>query len=143
MSNIPHSSHINKIVWSNVICKNNKGKLIRKHLLANFFVFTTKNDFIIFDLNQKKTEEIRKVKKKKEMGTKQHLTSRNSLIDMSDALFTDYSNLILLSNSNEDNNARVELHKLILRKQYFDESSIERANEKILQKVFSLNNKTT
>jgi hypothetical protein len=62
---------------------------------------------------------------------------------MSDALFTDYSNLILLSNSNEDNTAKVELHKLILRKQYFDESNIERANEKILQKVFSLNNKTT
>lgn len=143
VSNIPHSSHINKIVWSNVICKNSKGKLIRKHLLANFFVFTTKNDFIIFDLNQKKTEEIRKVKKKKEMGSKQHLTRRNSLIDMSDVLFTDYSNLILLSNSNEDNTARVELHKLILRKQYFDESNIERANEKILQKVFSLNNKTT
>jgi hypothetical protein len=126
-----------------VICKNSTGKLIRKHLLANFFVFTTKNDFIIFDSNQKKTEEIRKVKKKKEMGSKQHLTRRNSLIDMSDVLFTDYSNLILLSNSNEDNTAKVELHKLILRKQYFDESNIERANEKILQKVFSLNNKTT
>lgn len=50
---------INQITWSNVICKNSKGKLIRKSLLANFYLFTTKNEFIIFDLNQKNVADIK------------------------------------------------------------------------------------
>ena len=47
---------------------NEKNKLIRRHLLANFFIFTSKNEFIIYDLNQKKTENLRKIKKLKEFG---------------------------------------------------------------------------
>ena len=131
---------INKIVWSNVICKNKIGKLIRKTLLANFYVFTTKNDFIIFDLNQKKIEDIRKVKKKKEMGSKQNLTSKNSLVEISDSLFTDYSNYILQSDSSHSNEGKIDIHKLSLRKQYYEENNIERVNDKILLKILSLTN---
>ncbi len=131
---------INKIVWSNVICKNNIGKLIRKSLLANFYVFTTKNDFIIYDLNQKKIEEIRKVKKRKEMGSKLNLTAKNSIIEISDSLFTDYSNYILQSDSANLNEGSVEINKLSLRKQFYEESSIEKVNDKILMKILTLTN---
>jgi hypothetical protein len=134
------TSYIDKIIWSNVICRNFEGKLIRKSLLANFYVFTTKNDFIIFDLNQKKLEDLRKVKRKKEMGSKLGLTRKNSIIDMSDSLFTDYSNYILQSDCQNLNQGKVEIHKLSLRKQFYEESAINRVNEKILNKVFSLPN---
>ena len=130
---------IDKIVWSNIICKNGKGKLIRRSLLANFYLFTTKNDFVIFDLNQKKVEDIRKIKRKKELGAKQKLSRKNSIIDMSDSLFTDYSNFILQSNTKNDNEGKVEMHKLSLRKQYYEEISIKKANDKIIKKVLSLN----
>ena len=131
---------INKIIWSNVICKNNIGKLIRKSLIANFYVFTTKNDFIIYDLNQKKIEEIRKVKKRKEMGNKLNLTAKNSIIEISDSLFTDYSNYILQSDSSHSNEGKIDIHKLSLRKQYYEENNIERVNDKILLKILSLTN---
>ena len=78
ITNLLKNSYIDKILWSNVICRNSEGKLIRKTLLANFYAFTTKNDFIIFDLNQKKIEELRKVKRLKEMGSKLGLTRINS-----------------------------------------------------------------
>ena len=53
IDDINDSTLINNIVWSKVICKNENNKLIRRHLLANFFIFTSKNEFIIYDLNKK------------------------------------------------------------------------------------------
>lgn len=50
---------LEQITWSNVICKNAKGKLVRKSLLANFYLFTSKNEFIIYDLNQKNAADIK------------------------------------------------------------------------------------
>lgn len=130
------TSSIDTATWSNIICKNSKGKLIRKSLLANFYLFDTKNDFIIFDLNQKVTTDIRKIKRKKELGVKKQLSRKNSIVAISSSLFTDYSNFILMSNGN---NGTVELHKLSLRKQFYEESSIKKVNAKIEQKILSLN----
>jgi hypothetical protein len=59
---LSHDSIVDKIVWSNIICKDEKSKLIRKSMLANCYLITNKNEFIIFDLNQKNTAI--KVKKK-------------------------------------------------------------------------------
>jgi len=140
ITNLLKNSYIDKILWSNVICRSAEGKLIRKSLLANFYAFTTKNDFIIFDLNQKKTEELRKVKRLKEMGSKLGLTRNNSIMDMSNSLYTDYSNFILQSDSKDINKGKVEIHKLSLRKQFYEEASINRVNEKILNKIYSLQN---
>ena len=103
-------------------------------------LLTTKNDFIIFDLNQKKIEELRKVKRLKEMGSKLGLTRINSIMDMSNSLYTDYSNFILQSDSKDLNKGKVEIHKLSLRKQFYEEASINRVNEKILNKIYSLQN---
>lgn len=131
---------INKIVWSNIICKNGKGKLIRRCILTNFYAFSTKNDFVIFDLNQKNVNDIRKIKKLKELGAKNKLSRKNSIIDMSDSLFTDYSNFILQSNGKEDSEGKVEMYKLSLRKQYYEEATILKTNEKVMKKVLTLVN---
>lgn len=74
---------INKVYWASVICKNIDKKLIRKSLTANFFAITSKNEFIIYDLNQKNKNDIKKIKKKIELGTKKGLNRKNSIIDFS------------------------------------------------------------
>ena len=140
VDNIDDSTLINSICWSKAICKNIKNKLIRRTLLANFFIFTSKNEFIIYDLNQKKIESIRKVKKFKEFGKPLKLSRKNSLIEMSDSLFTDYSNFIAMSECNQINNAKFTITKLSLRKQYYDESTIIKVNKKIIGKLLSLFN---
>ena len=137
---LSEGASINKIVWSNIICKNGKGKLIRRSILTNFYVFSTKNDFVIFDLNQKNVGDIRKIKKLKELGAKNKLSRKNSFIDMSDSLFTDYSNFILQSNGKEDSEGKVEMYKLSLRKQYYEEATILKTNEKVMKKVLTLVN---
>ena len=140
IDNIDDSTLINSIFWSKAICKNIKNKLIRRALLANFFIFTSKNEFIIYDLNQKKIESIRKVKKFKEFGKPLKLSRKNSLIEMSDSLFTDYSNFIAMSECNQINNAKFTITKLSLRKQYYDESTIVKVNKRIIGKLLSLFN---
>lgn len=74
---------LNKVFWASVICKNEKKKLIRRSLTANFFVITSKNEFIIYDLNQKNKVEIKKIKKKIELGAKKGLNRKNSFVDFS------------------------------------------------------------
>ena len=138
VDNLDSSTLINNIMWSKVICKTTKNKLIRRTLLANFFIFTSKNEFIIYDLNQKKIENLRKLKKFKEFGKSLRLSKKNSLIDMSDCLFTDYSNFIVMSECNEFNKAKFSITKLSLRKQYYDEATIVKVNNKIILKLLSL-----
>jgi len=137
---INDSTLINNIVWSKVICKNENNKLIRRHLLANFFIFTSKNEFIIYDLNQKKTENLRKIKKLKEFAKGLKLSRKNSLIDMSDCGYTDYSNYIVMSECDQLNKAKFSITKLCLRKQYYEEGSIIKVNQKIINKLRSLIN---
>ena len=137
---INDSTLINNIVWSKVICKNENNKLIRRHLLANFFIFTSKNEFIIYDLNQKKTENLRKIKKLKEFAKGLKLSRKNSLIDMSDCGYTDYSNYIVMSECDQLNKAKFSIIKLCLRKQYYEEVSIIKVNQKIINKLRSLIN---
>jgi len=50
--NINPDSRINFVSLANVVCKNEKQKLERKDLIANIFVFSNNNDFLIYDLNQ-------------------------------------------------------------------------------------------
>jgi len=50
--NINPDSRINFIALASVVCKNDKMKLERKDLLANIFVISNNNDFLIFDMNQ-------------------------------------------------------------------------------------------
>ena len=140
VDNLDESTLINNIVWSKVICKNTKNKLIRRTLLANFFVFTSKNEFIIYDLNQKKIENLRKVKKFKDFGKALKLSKKNSLIEMSDCLYTDYSNFIAMSECNKINEAKFSITKLSLRKQFYEESVIAKVNKKIIGKLLSLLN---
>ena len=137
---ISDSTLINNVMWSKVICKNENNKLIRRHLLANFFIFTSKNEFIIYDLNQKKTENLRKIKKLKEFGKGLKLSRKNSVIDMSDCSFTDYSNYILMSECDQLNKAKFSITKLCLRKQYYEEGSIIKVNQRIISKLKSLIN---
>ena len=59
---------------------------------------------------------------------------------MSDSLFTDYSNFILQSNGKEDSEGKVEMYKLSLRKQYYEEATILKTNEKVMKKVLTLVN---
>ena len=129
---------INNIVWSKVICKNKNNKLLKKNLLANFFVFTSKNGLVIFDLNQKKIEKLRKVFKFKDFGKSPKLTRKNSLIEMSDVSFLDYSNFIVVSECNQISKAKFTITKLSLRKQYFDEGTIKKVNNKIVDKIQNL-----
>ena len=58
LDGIDDTTLISSICWSKVICKTIKNKLIRRTLLANFFIFTSKNEFVIYDLNQKKIENL-------------------------------------------------------------------------------------
>jgi hypothetical protein len=76
-------STINKVYWASVICKDQRNKQVRKSLTANFFAITSKNDFIIYDLNQKNKIDLKKIKKKIELGTKKGLNRKNSFIDFS------------------------------------------------------------
>ena len=140
VDNLDESTFINNIVWSKAICKNSKNKLIRRTLLANFFIFTSKNEFVIYDLNQKNIEGIRKVKKFKDFGKTLKLSKKNSLIEMSDCLYTDYSNFIAMSECNKINEAKFSLTKLSLRKQFYEETSIIKVNKKIVGKLLSLLN---
>ena len=140
VDNLDSSTLINNIVWSKAICKNTKNKLIRRTLLANFFIFTSKNEFIIYDLNQKKIELLRKVKKYKDFGKALKVSKRNSLIEMSDCLYTDYSNFIAMSECNEINKAKFSITKLSLRKQYYEENTIFKVNKKIIGKLLGLLN---
>ena len=137
---IDDTTLINNIVWSKAICKNTKNKLIRRTLLANFFIFTSKNEFVIYDLNQKKIDMLRKVKKFKEFGKTLKLSRKNSLIDMSDCLYTDYSNFIVMSECDQVNKAKFSITKLSLRKQYYEEGTIVKVNKKIIGKLESLLN---
>jgi hypothetical protein len=50
---------IDKTYFESVICKNEKGKLVRKSLTANIYLITSKNDFIIFDFNQKNDQDLK------------------------------------------------------------------------------------
>ena len=140
VDNLDESTLINNIVWSKAICKNSKNKLIRRTLLANFFIFTSKNEFVIYDLNQKNIEGIRKVKKFKDFGKALKLSKKNSLIEMSDCLYTDYSNFIAMSECNKINEAKFSITKLSLRKQFYEEASIVRVNKKIVGKLLGLLN---
>ena len=137
---ISDSTLINNVMWSKVICKTENNKLIRRHLLANFFIFTSKNEFIIYDLNQKKTENLRKIKKLKEFGKGLKLSRKSSVIDMSDCSFTDYSNYILMSECDQLNKAKFSITKLSLRKQYYDEGNIIKVNNRIISKLKNLIN---
>ena len=137
---VDDSTLISNIVWSKAICKNDKNKLIRRTLLANFFIFTSKNEFVIYDLNQKKIENLRKVKKFKDFGKALKLSRKNSLMEMSDCLYTDYSNFITMSECNQINKAKFSITKLSLRKQYYDEATIVKVNKKIIGKLLSLLN---
>jgi len=74
---------INKVFWASVICKNDKKKLIRRSITANIFAITSKNEFIIYDLNQKNKVDIKKVKKKIELGAKKGLNRKNSCVEFS------------------------------------------------------------
>ena len=139
-SGVNDSTLINNIMWSKVICKNENNKLIRRSLLANFFIFTSKNEFIIYDLNQKKVENLRKVKVLKELAKGLKLSRKNSLIDMSDCSFIDYSNYIVMSECDQLNKAKFNISKLCLRKQYYDEASIIKVNNKIVAKLKNLIN---
>ena len=134
------STLINSIMWSKVICKNENNKLIRRHLLANFFIFTSKNEFIIYDLNQKKTENLRKIKKLKDFGKGLKLSRKNSVIDMSDCSYTDYSNYIVMSECDQLNKAKFSITKLCLRKQYYEEGNIIKVNQRIINKLKNLIN---
>jgi hypothetical protein len=140
VDSIDETTLINNIQWSKAICKNIKNKLIRRTLLANFFIFTSKNEFVIYDLNQKKIESLRKIKKFKEFGKILNLSRKNSLIDMSDCLYTDYSNFIVMSECEQANKAKFSITKLSLRKQYYDEGTIVKVNKKIIGKLGSLLN---
>ena len=137
---INDSTLINNIMWSKVICKNENNKLIRRTLLANFFILTSKNEFIIYDLNQKKTENLRKIKKLKDFGKGLKLSRKNSVIDMSDCSYIDYSNYIVMSECDQLNKAKFTITKLCLRKQYYDEGNIVKVNQRIIAKLKSLIN---
>ena len=137
---IDNSTLVNNITWSKVICKNENNKLIRKHLLANFFILTSKNEFIIYDLNQKKMENLRKVKKLKDFGKAMKLSRKNSIMEMSDCSFIDYSNLIVMSECDQLNKAKFTITKLCLRKQYYEEWNIDKVNVKIINKLKTLLN---
>ena len=137
---IDNSTLVNNITWSKVICKNENNKLIRKHLLANFFILTSKNEFIIYDLNQKKMENLRKVKKLKDFGKAMKLSRKNSIMEMSDCSFFDYSNLIVMSECDQLNKAKFTITKLCLRKQYYEEWNIDKVNVKIINKLKTLLN---
>ena len=134
------STLINNIMWSKVICKNENNKLIRRHLLANFFIFTSRNEFIIYDLNQKKVENLRKIKKLKEFAKGLKLSRKNSVINMSDCTYTHYSNYIVMSECDQLNKAKFTITKLCLRKQYYEEGSIIKVNQRIINKLKSLIN---
>ncbi len=82
-STLSHDTYIDKIICANIICKNEGSKLIRKSLVANFYLITSKNEFIIYDLHQKNLGEIKKIKKKIDLGSKKGLTKRNSLLSIS------------------------------------------------------------
>jgi hypothetical protein len=58
-STLSHDTVLDKIFFANIICKNEKSKLIKKSLIANLYVITSKNEFIIFDMNQKNKAEIK------------------------------------------------------------------------------------
>lgn len=74
---------IDKIFWASIICKDDRKKLIRKSLIANFFATNSKNEFIIYDLNQPNKSDSLKIKKKIDLGSKRKLNRINSLIDFS------------------------------------------------------------
>ena len=61
-------------------------------------------------------------------------------MDMSDCLYTDYSNFITMSECNQINKAKFSITKLSLRKQYYDEATIVKVNKKIIGKLLSLLN---
>jgi hypothetical protein len=58
-STLSHDTVLDKIFFANIICKNEKSRLIKKSLIANLYVITSKNEFIIFDMNQKNKAEIK------------------------------------------------------------------------------------
>jgi hypothetical protein len=53
LSDVSPNCLVDRIYWSNLICKAENNKLVRKNLLANFYLINTKNEFFIFDLSQK------------------------------------------------------------------------------------------
>lgn len=59
VNTLSHDTTLNKIFFANIICKNEKSILIKKSLIANLYVITSKNEFIIFDMNQKNKSEIK------------------------------------------------------------------------------------
>jgi WD40 repeat protein len=58
-TDLPCERILDKIYWSNIVCKADNNKLMRKSLLANIFVFTNKNEFILFDLNSKEKKDLK------------------------------------------------------------------------------------
>ncbi len=91
-------------------------------------------------MNQKKVENLRKVKVLKELAKGLKLSRKNSLIDMSDCSFIDYSNYIVMSEFSQLNKVKFNIKKLCLRKQYYDEASIIKVNNKIVAKLKNLIN---
>ena len=83
---------------------------------------------------------MRKVKKLKEFAKGLKLSRKNSVIDMSDCTYTDYSNYIVMSECDQLNKAKFTITKLCLRKQYYEEGSIVKVNQRIINKLKSLIN---
>ena len=59
---------------------------------------------------------------------------------MSDCGYTDYSNYIVMSECDQLNKAKFSITKLCLRKQYYEEGSIIKVNQRIISKLKSLIN---
>jgi hypothetical protein len=54
----PHTM-VDRVYWSNLICKAENNKLVRRNLMANFYLINTKNEFFIFDLSQKAKSDVK------------------------------------------------------------------------------------
>ena len=87
-----------------MICRGEKNKISRKDLLSNFFLVSTKNDFYLVDLKK-----AAKKPKKKDLGTKKGLTFNNSNMTISNSVFYDFSNFIIISNNKTNS---LEAYKL-------------------------------
>ena len=85
-------------------------------------------------------ENLRKVKKLKDFGKAMKLSRKNSIMEMSDCSFIDYSNLIVMSECDQLNKAKFTITKLCLRKQYYEEWNIDKVNVKIINKLKTLLN---
>jgi hypothetical protein len=93
------------VFWSNVVCKAEKNKIVRKDLLSNFYLISKNCDFYLYDLKK----DMKKPKNKLEIGSKRGLNIKSSQMTISDCIFYDFSNLIVFSNNKTNS---VEVKKL-------------------------------